>query len=462
MKGTVNIHIARLRFILAALMMLSLASCRRDSLESGLAIGSQKVTLYPAIARSVENVILTRAINVKETRINDEDQPYSIYSPYPELEVNGTQMRVYAVPADPELENRTFYHALGSFRYSNDTWHSSVSAYNDLTYYLFAISPINLPGATTQTFNWGVDGSFNADNITLSFDGLDIITTSDPMVSIAAKGKHVKKVSGQLKEVISENPEVLEDLTDPTLDKGDYNIGKVHVPDENATDDYYRVWMAMDRLYAKATLSFSIDPGYNNLRTIRIKSLKITTKCNGEPQPSHLPGPHTYKFAQGEDFLNGNRLTLAKPNDGFSSTKVLSIDLMDPSNPAVIDNRDLIDPDDPNSGRQDYATLKVPKGNGDYWEFGSFQFLPQASLPSGLIFPTIYLDVEYDVYSKAGTKVRSDHVTNAISLSSIYLDTNVDYAPAAGDNIKIKIMVKPTYIYQLADDDVMFDIRIVQ
>ena len=462
MKGTVNIHIARLWPIMAALIMLTLGSCRNDS--DSRDPEANRVTLYPAVSRNMENVILTRSVNVEEHWTDDNDIPQTSTSVYPDLEVNGTSMMVYAVPADNTLSaaDRGSYKSAGSFRYSNGTWHSSVAATNGQPYYLFATSPINLPGATSQSFNWGeTDGVFNPDNAVLTFNGLDVITTSDPMVSIAAAGKHVITESGVLNEIVTEKngdtPAVTQALQEPTLVKGIYNIGTVY-DDGTTGDDSYRIWMAMDRLYAKATISFAIDAEYNDLRTIRIRSLKITTKYNGVAQQAHLDGTHSYRFAPEGEFMQGGRLTLS--NEGFSA-KELSIDLMDVSNPMVLDNRDLIDPQNATAGRRDYATLKVPKqGSGDYWEFASFFFLPQASLPSGFTFPMLYLDVTYDVYSKAGTKTRSDHVINAISLSSIYLDTNVDYAPAAGDNIKIKIMVKPTYIYQLSDDDVEFDIKI--
>lgn len=456
MKGTVNIHIAKLWLIPAALIMLMLGSCRNDSDDRNLE--TNKVTLHPAIGRSVDNVILTRSVNVEEHRTDDEGMPYSVSSTYPDLEVNGTSMRVYAVPANPALSTaeRNSFKSAGSFRYSNDAWHSSVAATINQEYYLYAISPINLPGATDQTFNWGVtDDEFDAGNVVLTFTGLDIITTSDPMVSIAAKGKHVVKEADVYKEVVTEkdneHPAVTQALTEPTLVKGDYNIGTVY-DDGESGDDTYRIWMAMDRLYAKATISFAIDPEYNNLRTIRVKEVNITTKYNGVAQLSHLDGTHSYKFKQGTDFLEGGRLTLS--NTGFTATNVTPIDLM-------TENYDPIDPDDPTAGHYDYATLKVPVSAEQYWEFGSFYFLPQASLPTGLTLPPIYLDVKYDVYSKEGTKVRADqHVVNTLSLNSVYRDDFTDHTPAAGDNVRIKVMVKPTYLYQLSDDDVRFELTI--
>jgi hypothetical protein len=456
MKGTVNIHIAKIWFILAALIMLTLGSCRNDSDDRNLE--TRKVTLHPAIGRNVENVIRTRSVNVEEHWTDQDDVQHSISSTYPDLEVNGTSMRVYAVPADNTL-SRNNYKAVGSFRYSNDTWHSSVGATINQEYYLYAISPINLPGATSQEFNWGENSNheFSADNVVLTFTGLDIISASDPLVSIAAKGKHVIKESGDLKEVViektdAEHPAVTQTLTEPTLIKGDYNIGTVY-DDGETGEDSYQIWMAMDHLYAKATISFAIDLEYNNLRTIRVKEMHITTKYNGVAQPSHLDGTHSYKFKQGADFQAGGCLTL-NGSQGFSATDVTPIDLM-------VDNYDPIDPDHPTAGHYDYATLKVPVSAEQYWEFGSFYFLPQASLPTGLTLPPIYLDVKYDVYSKEGTKVRADqHAINALSLNSVYRDDFTDHTPAAGDNVRIKVMVKPTYLYQLSDDDVRFELTI--
>lgn len=459
MKGTVNIHIAKIWFIPAAFMMLLLGSCRNDSDDRNLE--ARKVTLHPAIGRNVENVIRTRSVNVEEHWTDQDDVQHSISSTYPDLEVNGTSMRVYAVPANPELEasDRTSYQAPGSFRYSNNTWHSSVSATASQQYYLYAFSPINLPGATNQSFNWGVtNDTFNPDNVVLTFTGLDIISPSDLLVSIAARGKHVVKESGELKEVVTEkiddeHPAVTQPLVEPTLVKGDYYIGNVYATNQQSDDDTYRVWMAMDHLYAKATISFAIDLEYNNLRTIRVKEMHITTKYNGVAQPSHLDGTHSYKFKQGADFRAGGCLTL-NGSQGFSATDVTPIDLM-------VDNYDPIDPDHPTAGHYDYATLKVPVSAEQYWEFGSFYFLPQTSLPTGLTLPPIYLDVKYDVYSKEGTKVRADqHAINALSLNSVYRDDFTDHTPAAGDNVRIKVMVKPTYLYQLSDDDVRFELTI--
>ena len=458
MKGTIDIRIAKFWLIPAALIMLALGSCRNDSDDRNLE--TRKVTLHPAIGRSVENVILTRSVNVEEHWTDQDDVQHSISSTYPDLEVNGTTMRVYAVPANPALltTDRNTYKTAGSFRYSNDTWHSSVGAIIDQEYYLYAISPINLPGATSQTFNWGVtNDEFDAGNVVLTFTGLDIISSSDPMVSIAAKGKHVIEESGVYKEVVTEkidaeHPAVTQALTEPTLVKGDYNIGTVR-DDGESGNDTYRIWMAMEHLYAKATISFAVDLEYNNLRTIRVKEMHITTKNNGVAQSSHLDGTHNYKFKQGADFRAGDRLTL-DGSQGFTATNVTPIDLM-------TDNYDPINPSDPTAGHYDYATLKVPVSAEQYWEFGSFYFLPQASLPTGLTLPPIYLDVVYDVYSKEGTKVRADqHVINALSLNSVYRDDFTYHTPAAGDNVRIKVMVKPTYLYQLSDDDVKFELTI--
>ena len=52
-------------------------------------------------------------------------------------------------------------------------------------------------------------------------------------------------------------------------------IGKVHKPAQNANDDFYRVWLAMDHLFAKAIIYFGVDESYATLRDIRLKSAEI-------------------------------------------------------------------------------------------------------------------------------------------------------------------------------------------
>lgn len=439
-----NTFIAGLRhaWVWVVLAMITLASCR-DAKEDRI---EANVTLYPAIARNMETVIDTRA-TVTVTGATEG----TTYEDNPTLNglADGITIMAYATPT--ESGYLTAEHQLaGTFRYSGNRWSSSVTATTNHNYNLYAITPTTLPGATNLTFNWGVaNSSFSANTVALTFSGLDLVTFSDPMISIAATGKHVVIDNGVEKEVVTEatqsQPAVLRNLTAPTLTKGSYSLGKVIMPIAGDETEMFKVWMAMDHLYAKATVYISVDAKYNNVRTIRLKSAKIVFD-KGE---RHISGNHSYSFATSTlNFASGAQIGAG------SEDRDLEIDLM--RGTTAVDNFD----DDPN-----YVILTPPEGEvvGEevYKDFAWFCFLPQSSLPQGETFPDARLVVQYDVYDKEEHLVRADQTAqNIISLSEFYREDFVDYIPKPGDHVKIKILVKPSFLYKLIDDDATMELEI--
>ena len=406
MTNASNIHNAWLKkvWVMAALVALILVSCQND-LEEYTGTG---VTLYPAIASHVDNVIRTRGtVTVQGAASND------VYTD--DFLGNGTVIRVYAAPNVNDASLR----AAGSFRYNNDTWRSSVSVNADgnREFSVYAITPTLLPGATDQTFNWGIfknaqlQDTLSLDSAALSFTDLDIITTSDPMVCIAAAGQS------------SENSST------PTLQKGYFNIGQVETPSDDKT---WKVWMAFNHLYSKCTILFAIDPEYHIIRDIRLKSAKIVV-TNGK-----LAGNHTYTFTKG----------MRLDNTAHFATKKLEIELM--TGPTANENRD--------SG-MDYATLTE-----DYKEYASFCFLPVSYL-SGLEYPTVQLKVEYDIYNRAtqAIEVRGGQIaTNKFDLTSFRRSNDAALVPPEpGDHFIVKLKIKPSYIAQMIDDDAEHDFDIL-
>lgn len=473
-----NILIATLRniWIWAALVLLTLVSCRdeKDVPEKN------RVTLYPAIARSLNVEVTTRAnIPVDETTWNESLNKFETTSEvYPDYDVNGAYLSVYPVPTSNETGVQTDddNRAPGSFRYSSNRWFSSVSATDGLDYNLYAFSPANMPGAKDQKFypgteserlGWTVSATppaFDADQVALHFTNLDFITETDPIVNVASAGRHVVIVGDAEHIVIQEaegnDPAVTTPIFTPTLSKGNYSIGKVHVPNENSTNDFYRVWLAMDHLFAKAIIYFGVDESYSNLRDIRLKNAKIVV-----PNASRtLMGNFKYSFAERK--LDFGTTPTTHVGDG-DVTEDLKVDLI---------NDDILDkkyPNEPtNNERWDYVTLpEVPhggEGNKDnYKEFAWFCFIPQHILPNGVTFPDLELRVEYDVYSKElgndGKPVlmrENQTAVNKFKLSTVHREDNYDWQPRQGEQFQIKILVKPTYLYQLGDVDALFDIQI--
>lgn len=407
-RNTIITALAQAR-IWAILFVLIAVSCTQDK-----EFADTGVTLYPAISTDIENEISTRAtMNVRETSKSYDDA----------LIQNGTVIRVFAAPTSNDTEKRV----AGSFRYNNK-WRSSVTAENNEEYCIFAITPSLLPGASNQEFNWGVvNNVFNQNNATLTFTNLDIITDSDPMANIAAAGR-TAQLNNDGQEVDADdnviaNPEV------PTITRGEFNIGTVDADVSN--NKVYKVWMAMDHLFARATISFCVDEQYDEIREIRIKSARITV-ANGT-----LKGNHSYNFQTG--------LSLNPDQDTPFAQKALSIDLL--YGPTATDNRTV---------SSDYVVLTT-----DYKEYGWFCFLPVSYLPD-LEYPQARLQVTYDVYDKSGHVVRLNQTAgNSFPLNEFRRTDDALISPKPADHFKIKVKVKPTYAYRLIDDDAVMTLEII-
>ena len=428
MKGTGNKYNTVYKIIrlsaLSALFML--ASCHEDdySMESG-------VTLEPVISNGLENVITTRAaVNVTGSGYTYDDDNV----------LENTVMLVYAIPTDNNPASEDY--AYGTFRYRNGKWRSSVTANDGKNYNIYAISPSTFPA----TLNCWEDHSVSVNNAALTFNGLDLITSADPMVSIAAAGKHtmLDHNDNDIEKQVNGNNE-LETLVPPTLTKGSYSIGQVVKPAEGSTDNFYRVWMAMDHLYSKVTLSFCIDETYNQIRHIQINSAKLVVS-NSERK---LTGNHTYSYTDG--------LLLNSPSFGSGNeTGDLEVDLLSgPSSTAVADQE------------KELFTLTP-----EYKEYGWLCILPVTytgisgtALESS--FPTARLVVNYDVWCQDMNDpdkwkvVRDDQIVeNAFPLKQFKKTDGAPVKPKPGDHFIVKVKIKPTYLYQLADDDAKLELII--
>lgn len=412
-----NICKAALRYvwIWVACVTLALVSCTKDSIKDYAETG---VTLYPAIAGSIETVIDTRAAFPVQGTTNRYDDA---------LITEGSVFRVYAVPTEQDKQD---FSAGGSFRYSNGSWRSSVTVENGLNYNIYAFTPVTLPGAISQTFSNGISQVdehhvFNSNSVEVTFTGLDLITTTDPMVCVAAAGRPAT-LNSDGQEIDAQNQVI--DVVVPTVTKGNFNIGEVNAnPDENK---FHKVWLAMDHLYAKVTVSFCIDAEYHLTRDIRIKEARIMVS-NGS-----LSGNHTYSFANGLSFDS---------NASYSS-KELAIDLL--TGPTANENRDP---------QKDYATLTE-----EYKEYAWFCFLPQSYLPDLEGYPMAQLEVTYDVYDRSDHVVRLNQTaSNSFPLTRFKRTDDALITPGAADHFKVKVKVKPTYMYQLIDDDADITLEII-
>lgn len=282
----------------------------------------------------------------------------------------------------------------GLFAPVSTGWRSTVEVEPSYKYNLYTYSRV-MPTATTPQFSYDSES-----NVSLTFTGLDIITENDPLVGVAVAGA-----------VISNNNPAPSQY--PDLTKGQFSIGKI--PSSEVDGTSFKAFLALDHLYSKATLSFRVDNKY--IYEVRIKDIQIKTDHNT------LSGSHKYKFYS-------QNLELEKNNNSqyVVNGNAKGINLFDgPTATAQPEEGD------------NYIALTT-----SYREFGYYYFLPLPPVPS------MYLEVTYDIYDNVGKiLVRENQTARNGNLFSTISDNG---NAAAGTNYKIKILVSPTYLYQLSDD----------
>ena len=434
-------------FLMTAVMLTFFVSCFSNDTPENT---DGKVTLYPVIGTSIQPAIETRAT------VNVNNAPGTYSDSYLG---EGADIRVYAVPVPTNGTTAQDFEELkatGSFRYYNDEWHSSVAvtAQNDYRVFAFAASSGNqgdnpvsvwtLPGASNQTFNWGlISGNsysaqnFKMDTVAINFSNLDVLTTVDPLVCIASS----------FQKYDSQNPQQSVPVTAPALTKGTFQIARTETTG-GSSNTLFKVWMALVHLLAKATVSFCVDADYDIIREIRLKEAKVVI----DHSQRSFRGNHSYSFKYG--FIADENSTFG--NISQDNTDDLEIYLLG------VNGETQIGPFDEG---KDYSTLTTT-----YKDYPSFFFLPKSYLPESngqtptLQYPEVKLKVVYDVYKKdqAGeTPVRVNQVAqNSFSLSSFTIGAGDPIAPKAGDHFRIKVKVKPTYLYQLHDDDGQIELSI--
>ena len=380
-----NIHTNHdiFRTVALAVAALVLFSCQKEDALDG---NSGKVTIYPVINRSIETTVQTRALTgFTYSEFTDGKQTLSANA----IAFNAqTNARV----ADQDKQ--------GIFAPLTQGWRSTIEVEPSYKYNLYTYSR-NMPSAST-TFNFGSDS-----NVSLTFNGLSILTQVDPLVGVAAAG-----ASLPANNVAPANY--------PELTKGTFSLGTIPAAENGST---FKAFLALDHLYAKATISFCIDETYSSLRQVRIKDVQI------KMDKGTLTGNHTYTFFD---------QTLRYASDKAIDGSAISIDLYDGDNATAT----------PNQG-DDFIALTT-----EMREFGYYYFLPLDPTPA------MYLEVTYDIYDLKGHPVRENQTAKNSNLF-VAISFNGGKA-AAGNNYQVNILVSPTYLYQLSDDDLELGLTVLQ
>ncbi len=384
-KGLINLNV--LKAVALTVTALAVFSCQKEHVAGYENDG--RVTIYPVITNHIQTEVFTRGAIDKTKYTEYTDQNHG----------SRQALSVRAISFEMGSNTRADKDASGAFApLDGGLWRSGVTVEPGYDYELYVYSRI-MPSATDPEF------SYENGSASLAFDGMSLLTTEDPLVCVAANAKD-----------LSETPAANEY---PELNEGEFFIGTI--PSTFEAGNSYKAFLAMNHLYAKATLSFRIAPEYKNVRDIRIKAVEIST-AHGT-----LTGTHTYTFSN-------DMLTLATQNSTLDGNRI-SIDLFNRTSSASTLNLD-----------QDSTYYTLTK---NYKEFGYFQFLPVNPLDN------IQLKVTYDVCDLKGNVTRADQeAVNSNLFSSIRTTAQRGY------NYKVNVTVGPTYLYQLSDDDVEIGLTI--
>lgn len=309
--------------------------------------------------------------------------PPSDYSLYGGSEL---PISVFFTQADAgSYEEEFFYKSIGKWRMSK----------TDLTsgnYYLYGYVP-HEPSIISTVSVLG-EGKTFADGAVLTLRNVPTVSSEDICVVIGAKnGKDDYKADPA-------------DYSVTGLQRGDFE----YVATGGEGNNY--VYLLFDHLFSALRVRMRVEGTYNNLRTIKLKELRMQTSAGGVP---------TKKKTQ-------ITVTLNKNTDGD-----------DPVSSVVF-------APDASSDNSDGAVVEWNNGIELTNEYQPFQ---GHLMPFGVT--DITLVSTYDVYDKQGNKVRENcEAKNTINIADLFSGQT---ETLRGRRYTINMTINPTYLYVLSEPD---------
>lgn len=299
-----------------------------------------------------------------------------------------TQIQGYmTIPANINVDagEERFLPCLFSYSDTEDNWTSRI-ALEDQTYYFYGFMPREDIGGSVSIAAYGTGDGNYANGAVLTFDHLNAVTSKDLCIVVGMKG-YRKGVNN---------------LTVPT-DMSD-RLGQF---DYNPSSEGDNLYLLVDHIYSGLEFQMKVNSKYDELRTIKIKSIKlmadngensvetIKTKVTvqaGSATPMSVETVGSYQRGSG----NGNAAVLYESDN--SEGKVLT------------------------TAYQSFLACLWPNVNHKF-----------------------VLETKYDVYDKKGNRVREDQTArNAITLQ---------HSIPVGTKYIVNIEVTPTFLYVLSDAD---------
>lgn len=283
---------------------------------------------------------------------------------------------------------------IGSFFKSSDKWRTDLEDIGEGTYQLYGYIPHQTAINYSITDYNGANGSYSTGAI-MTLQNVPTVMPNDLCVVIGAKHGYDREHDGN---------------SDGTnrLRMGDFGFTSA----SSNTGNY--VFLLFDHLYAALKVNMSIYADYAKLRTIKLKSLQLSTQAGNETTKKRT------------DITIKLRAT-----DG-SVSPIQEITYGQP------------------------ATYPAIEGGLEFWSNSAGTALTTAPQPFiGHFMPLgitrLSLTSVYDVYDKKENLIRKDcKVTNSVLLSAFFSGQT---QTERGKRYTINMTIQPTYLYMLSEPD---------
>ena len=359
---------------LMGLMGLGLMGCSSSDEAATPVAEATTVELQSYVTGYEEAAKATRAYE-PVNRAWTQPTGYSLYS---DAE---SPISVFFTQADASGDEEFFYKSSGH-------WRASKKPFVAGTYYLYGYVPHDLSITSAVSVLEG-EGKTYADGAVLTLTNVPTVSKADVCVVIAAKN----------------GASANEDYSTEGLKRGNFEYV--------ATGSNNFVYLLFDHLFSALRVKMRVQGDYNDLRTIKLKELRMQTSGAGD-----VP---TKKKTQ-------ITVTLNKTTDGA-----------DPVGSVVFTP-------DPDSGNSDGAVVDWNDGitlTADYQEFQGHL------MPFGVT--KIKLISTYDVYDKKGNLIRENcTATNTIDIANLFSGQT---ETLRGRRYTINMTINPTYLYMLSEPD---------
>ena len=278
------------------------------------------------------------------------------------------------------------------FYKSSGHWRASQDEIAAGTYYLYGYVPHDQSITSTANVLEG-EGKTFADGAVLTIENVPTVSKADFCVVIAAKN----------------GASANENYSTSGLLRGNFE----YVAQATGGGGHNFVYLLFDHLFSALRVRMRVQGDYNDLRTIKLKELRMQTSGEGD-EPTKKKTQIT--------------VTLNKTTDGA-----------DPVGSVVFTP-------DPDSGNSDGAVVDWNDGitlTADYQEFQGHL------MPFGVT--KIKLISTYDVYDKKGNLIRENcTATNTINISNLFSGQT---ETLRGRRYTINLTINPTYLYMLSEPD---------